>query len=137
MMELNEKPIREKYKEFCGVGNEQMELLIKDKRVPLTIRQICERRIKSNQNDWRNNPFDSCDACIYGKNGKFKIVKNCKIIKSINSKTNLVKGAIKITEKEYNKIKSKEFDEETTKEEIWKELLEDLFENYVEFTLLI
>lgn len=142
-MELNEKPIREKYKEFYGKNIEQMELLIKDKRIPLTMKQIIERRLNSTQDDWKDNYFDTCDAAIQF-NGKIKIIKDCKILKRMTKNTKLVNGKIKVTESQYKKLKAKEFDlsklkldKDLTKEEalshpIWKYLLGNYLENYVE-----
>ena len=141
-MEINEKPLREKYKEFYGENVEQMELLIKDKRVPLTMKDIVERRLNSNQEDWKNNYFDTCDAIVQLK-GKIKIIKNCKILKDMNKNTELEYGAIKITEKIYKKLKGKEFDtaklklnenlskEEVKKHPIWKYLIGNLLDEYV------
>lgn len=128
-MNLNE-PVREKYKEFYGRNIEQMELLIKYKRIPLTMRQIIERRLNSNNNDWKNNYFDTCDAIAYGKDGKFKIVLNSKILKKMTKDTQLKDGAIKITKEEYKKIKSKEFTKDS-KEEVWRFLLGNLYEPYI------
>lgn len=130
-MKLNETQLREKYKEFYGRNNGRMELLIKDNRIPMSVKQIIERRLNSNQKDWRNNYFDTCDAIFYGDNGKFKIVKNSKIPREMTKETKLENGAIKITKAQYNKIKSKEFDNETKKEIIWKYLLEELYEPYI------
>lgn len=141
-MNLNEKPIREKYKEFYGKNPEQMELLIKDKRIPLTFKQIVERRLNSTE-DWRTNYFDTCDALVQF-NGKIKIIKNCEILKEMNSKTKLTDGGIKITKEQYKKLKGKEFEisklnfnNSLTKEEvknhpIWKELLGKYLGTYIE-----
>lgn len=130
-MNLNEKPIREKYKDFYGSNTEKMELLIKDKRIPMTTKQIIERRLNSEQEDWRRNYFDTCDAVVYGKNGKFKIIKNCNKLKEMNSKTKLKKGAIKISKKFYDSIDCEEFSKETDKEVIWKYLIEELYNKYI------
>ena len=130
-MNLNEIPIREKYKEFYGNNCVQMKLLIKDKRTPLSIKQIIERRLNSNQPDWKDNYFDTCDAIIYGEKGKFKIVKNAKILKEMNENTKLINGAIPITKKFYDKLKLKEFDLETSKEIIWEYLLKNLYPKYI------
>ena len=130
-MNLNEKPTREKYKEFYGSNIEQMELLIKDKRIPMTVKQIIERRLNSKQDDWKNNYFDTCDAVVYGENGKFKIVKDCKILRKMNKETELENGAIKITKQEYDKYKGKEFNKNSKKEEIWQYLIGDLYKKYI------
>src|SRR3990167_414574 len=130
-MNLNEKPIREKYKEFYGNNLEQMELLIKDKRVPLTIKQIIERRLNSNQSDWKDNYFDSCDAIFYGDDGKFKIIRDSKVLKEMTNKTKLVNGAIPMTKKKYDKLDLPEFSQESTKEAVWKYLLDKLYDDYI------
>jgi hypothetical protein len=128
-MNLNEKPTSEKYKEFYGKNTEQMQKLISEGRVPMTMKQIIERRLNSKQG-WKDNYFDTCDAIVYGENGKFKIIKNCKILKEMTSKTILTNGAIKLSEKEYKNINGKEFNN-PSKEEVWKYLLEDLYEPYI------
>lgn len=130
-MQLNETPLREKYKEFYGKNTEQMELLIKDKGIPLTMKQIIERRLNSKQPDWKDNYFDTCDSIAYGENRKFKIIKNCKILKLMNKDTKLDNGRIKITKKIYKNLKGKEFEENTPTEEIWKYLLKELYEPYI------
>jgi hypothetical protein len=142
-MNLNEKPLREKYKEFYGKNTEQMELLIKDNRIPLTMQQIIERRLNSKQDDWKTNYFDTCDGLVQFK-GKIKIIKNCKLLKEMTSKTELTNGGIKITEKDYKKLKGKEFDiskikfnnyltkEEVKKHPIWKGLLGEYLSTYIE-----
>lgn len=148
MINLNEQPLREKYKEFYGKNTEQMELLIKDNRIPLTMKQIIERRLNSNMSDWKNNYFDTCDALVQF-NGKIKIIKNCKILKDMTSKTELESDGIKITEQQYKKIKGKEFDvsklkfnEYLTKEEakthpIWKELIGKYLNDYTDLVFSI
>lgn len=144
MISLNERQTREKYKAFEGRYTEQMPVLIKENRITLSMKQIIERRINSKQNDWRNNWFDTCDAIAYGKNGKFKIIKNCEMLKQINPKTKLKNGAIPTTEKEYNKLKGKEFDcseislnrlltkTEALTHHVWKYLLEEHLKEYIE-----
>lgn len=130
-MNLNEKPVREKYKEFYGSNTEQMELLIKDNRIPLSIKQIIERRLNSKQNDWKDNYFDTCDACVYGEDGKFKIVKNSEKLLKMTPITELKDGGILVAKSFYEKLKSKEFSQDTPKEKIWKELLNELYEPYI------
>ncbi len=129
-MKLNEKSIREKYKEFYGKNPEQMGLLIKDNRIPLTIKQIIERRLNSKQDHWKKNYFDTCDAIVYGEQGKFKIVKNCKLLKDMTEQTKLENGAIKISKQFYKELKRKEFSGYHD-EEVWKELLEELYKPYI------
>lgn len=130
-MNLNEKPTREKYKEFFGINTEQMELLRKDNRIPMTMKQIIERRLNSSQPDWNDNYFDTCDAIVYGKNGKFKIDTNNGFLKEMGKHTKLKNGGIKISKNYYNSLKGKEFDKNTPKEEIWKELIGEFYEPYI------
>lgn len=142
-MQLNEITVRQKYKEFYGKNTEKMELLIKDNRIPLNMKDIIERRLNSEQEDWKNNYFDTCDALVQF-NGKIKIIRNCKILKQISSRTSLENGRIKITESQYKKLKGKEFkiselklNNYLTKEEakshpIWKYLLENYLNKYVD-----
>jgi len=144
---LNEQPKREKYKEFYGENTKQMELLIKDNRIPMTMKQIIERRLNSKQDDWRDNYFDTCDALVQFK-GKIKIIKDCELLKSINSNTLLDKGGIKITEIQYKKLKGEEFNinnlklnsfltkEEAKYHSIWKCLLGNLLYKYINLVFL-
>ncbi|KKL23100.1 hypothetical protein LCGC14_2428760, partial [marine sediment metagenome] len=111
--------------------------------VPLTMKDIVERRLNSNQEDWKNNYFDTCDAIVQLK-GKIKIIKNCKILKDMNKNTELEGGAIKVTEQTYRKLKGKEFDtaklklnedlskEEVKKHPIWKYLIGNLLNKYID-----
>lgn len=140
-IQLNNKPVRERYKVFEGSLISQMPKLIKDKRIPMTMKQIIERRLNSNQEDWKDNWFDTCDAVVQFS-GKIKIVKSCELIRSINEKTKLGSGAIEITKQQYKRLKGKEFDKSLvdkslTKEEalnhpIWKYLLGTHLKKYVE-----
>ena len=143
-MQLNDiKPKREKYQEFYGRNIEQMELLIKDKRKPMTVKQIIERRLNSKQNNWRENYFDTCDAIVRYKDN-IKVILNCNLLKKITKKTELTNGGIKTTEKEYQKLKGKEFSisklelngwltkEKALKHPIWRYLLGNLHKDYVE-----
>ena len=141
-MNLNEKQTREKYKVFYGRNVEQMELLIKDKRVPLTMKQIIERRLNSKQDDWRHNYFNTCDLIVQYK-GKIKIVKSCDILKKMNKNTKLTNGGIKLSLKQYKELNGKEFDKsklilnrwltrkEADKHPIWKYLLGEHLLDYV------
>lgn len=131
-MNLNEKPIREKYKEFFGKNNEKMSELIEDGRIPMTVKQIIERRLNSELDDWKDNYFFTCDAIVYGKDGKFKIEKNSKKLLEMNKNTKLKNGAIPISQEYYESIDSPEFSEDDG-DEVWKYLLEDLYDDYVKF----
>lgn len=125
------EPSREEYKEFYGRYNEQMQRLIADGRRPLTMKEIIDLRIKGL---YREKYFDTCDAIVYGEKGKFKIVKNCKKLLEINSQTRLKGGAIPITKKYYDSIKTREFTKDHSREEVWKELVRESYNDYVKLS---
>lgn len=108
-MLLNEKIPRLKYEVFEGIYSKAMEELIKDKRRPLTTEEIIERRVNSKCDDWKDNYFDTCDAIAIHPNGKFKIIKKCDILKKLNNETKLKDYDLVLSEKEYKKLKGKEF----------------------------
>jgi len=147
-MNLNDISPREKYKEFYRKNIEQMQLLVRDNRTPLTMKDIIERRINSSQVDWRNNYFDTCDAIVQF-NGEIKVIKNCNVLKSMNKDTKIENGGIKITEKQFKNLKGKKFkikgmklNEYLTKKEakshpIWKYLLGNLLNKYADLVFSI
>ena len=131
-MNLNETQLREKYKVFEGNWIHVMQEMKKDNRIPMTIKQIAERRLNSKQQDWKDNSFESCDAVIYGEKGNFKIVKNSELLKNV-TKEQIEDFQYKITKEQYEEIEGKEFGVKDKKlnEDIFKLLLEDLYEPYI------
>lgn len=67
------------YKEYFGPVVRQMPLLLEDRRTPLSIADILERRLDSIRQDWKNNHFDSVDAIAYHPSGKYKIVHDAQV----------------------------------------------------------
>ena len=101
------------YKIFEDKYIEIMPKLISEGFKPLTFEQICKLRLEDNS--YFDKWLDTCSMIVYHPNGKFKIVNDSELLKSVNKDTNLVDGAIGLTEKEYKNIKSKEFSREGLK----------------------
>jgi len=117
------------YKEFYGKNIEQMPKLISEGLKPMTIKDIIKQRLDGVEY-FKNNWFDSCDMVVCF-NDKFKIVKDCNILKSMNSNTKLKDRGIELSENQYKELKGKEFKKDCPKEEVWKYLIEDLYEDYI------
>ena len=74
-LQLNESV--QPYKEFPGRNTEQMPLLIKEKRTPLSIYGLGQRRIQvlgeefsdEVRDSWWNNYFDTGDGAAYDTEG--------------------------------------------------------------------
>ena len=130
MTQEQRKEYMKNYKEFFGKYNEQMPNLIGEGFKPMSVYDIIEKRLDGDKY-FEDNYFDTCDAIVYGKKGKFKIIKNCLALLNITPKTKLERGAIKISKVEYENYTAREFNKESTKEEIWKYFLEDLYERYI------
>ncbi len=117
------------YKEFYGTNLTQMPKLISEGLKPMTIKDIIKQRLNGVEY-FKDNWFDSCDMVVCFKD-KFKIIKDCDILKSMNSNTKLKDGGIELSKTQYKKLKGKEFEKDCPKEEVWKYLIEDLYEDYI------
>ncbi len=134
-MKLNE-PIA-LYEEFLGPINEQMPLIIDNGRVPMNIKDIAERRLevlnssfKIVRSSWLFQNFDTGDAIFYHPHSrKFKIDLDSKIMRKINSKTELNEdGLLILPEDIYYELDGKEFTHEevnTVKKLTKKKILEN------------
>ena len=117
------------YKKFYGKNIEQMPKLISEGLKPMTIKEIIRRRLNCEEY-FKSNWFDTCDMVVCFKD-KFKIEKDCDLLRSINPNTELKNRGIKITEEQYKKLKGKEFQKGVSKEDVWKYLLENLYDDYM------
>lgn len=132
MIHARDPPNRKKYKIFQGKNPRQMDLLTRDNRSPMTTKQIIEQRLYSDDALFRDFYFDTGDAIVYGKPGKFKIMRESEFLKTLSSRTRLVEGGVKIPFEFYPKLFTQEYDENSSLEEVWTALIGELYHPYVE-----
>ncbi|MEK6856187.1 MAG: hypothetical protein AABX66_03460 [Nanoarchaeota archaeon] len=91
-LELNDAVLP--YKEFYGRNVDQMPALVADKRVPLSVAGLMERRLNSGKAVWKNNYFDCGDAIAYHPDGGVKIVLDAKPLREMTASSKLKNGAL-------------------------------------------
>lgn len=106
----------EDYRLFYGQNIKQMPKIFKDSdlREPATVSQIVEMKNrafysanKKFKDSWWSSYFDSADAVVYEPDG-IMVVNKPLILRqfsSIDSKKDLIDGALKLTEEQYNSLK--------------------------------
>ena len=112
-LELNETRLL--YKEFYGKNIEQMPRLIADRRVPLSIAELMQRRLDCRNSDpgirssYFDNCFDTGDAIVYHPDGRAKIVLDSEDLRTITPESQISYGALPLTEDDYNTLRGEEF----------------------------
>lgn len=112
-LELND--IRVPYRDFrtdkIVKYVQQMPLLIADDRNPISVAEVMERRLNSEQPDWDNNYLDTGDAVALSARDKdkFKIVRRAPFLRRVTSDTILSNGALVLEEGIYSGIAGPEF----------------------------
>ena len=111
---------KQAYKAFPEKGTapntEQMPKLIADGRVPMNVSQLMQRRldVRNASEDvktaWMDYYFDTGDGVVYHPNGRIKIVLDSQHLREINSQSKLNKGALVLTEEDYNALQGQEFE---------------------------
>lgn len=115
-LELND--IRAPYRDFrtdeVPKYVQQMPLLIADGRIPISVAQVMERRLNSEQSDWNNNYFDTGDAVALSASNrdKFKIVRGAPFLRGVTPDTRLSNGALVLEDGVYAGIQGTEFSRE-------------------------
>ena len=109
----------ELFKEFYGRNTEQMPVLLAENRTHMNTAELMTRRVGVADSDlsdvWFNNYFDTGNGILYSevKTGKVKpVVNNAQILRTLNPKSNLSKGALILSPEEYKAIESSEFTRE-------------------------
>jgi len=127
------------FKEFYGPPNEQMPLLIADGRIPLSLAGLMRRRLEvleegipyAVRNAWWDNSFSTGDLFAGHPDGRFKIVLDSPLIRYLNPKTPLYRGAIRLgkTAEEaalfYEGLQGKEFSRKDLEERLNRFLKRD------------
>jgi hypothetical protein len=103
------------YKEFCGPIPAQMPKLLAERRAPLNVLDVMERRLavrratEKVRRAWHENYFDTSDGVAYHPSGKFKIVLDAPPLLGIGSKSKLRGGALVLDDDAYSKLPGLEF----------------------------
>ena len=153
-MVLKLNATREAYKEFYGRNVEQMPKLIADGRVPMSVAGLMQRRLDVRNSDadvktsYLDNYFGTGDAVVYHPDGRVKIVLDSQTLRGITQNSELINGALVLTEDAYNVLQGEEFkkgklgkvDERLSREQakahpVWKVLARDqaLLNDYVDY----
>src|SRR3989344_8579206 len=153
-MALKLNATREAYKKFHGRNTEQMPKLIADGRVPMSVAGLMQRRLDVRNFDadvktsYLDNYFDTGDAVVYHPDGRVKIVLDSQTLRDVTPKSELINGALVLTEDAYNVLQGEEFkkgklgkvNEGLTREQakahpVWKVLARDqaLLNDYVDY----
>ena len=138
------------YKIFEGRYYDAMPALREEGRIPMTLRQIAEKRLEvliSGDEDlihiWWDTYFNTVDAIAYNKD-EIKVIPNSQMLMNINPDAELKNGALVLTEEQYNNLEGKTFqrselavEEPLTKKQakehpVWQELLGDVLNEYVD-----
>jgi len=90
---------------------QQMSLLVHDGMVPLTVKDIFERRLRTGNYGWRGNSFHTCDVALcQPRSDKFKVALDAEFLRSVESLSGLSdNGALILSEDIYEKINGREF----------------------------
>jgi len=103
------------FKEFYGANNKQMYLLIAEGRTPLSAAGLMKRRLEvlnapeEVMQAWFGNYFDTGDGAVRNADGKLKIVPDAKYLRILTPKTELVNGAVPLSEEAYRSLPGEEF----------------------------
>ena len=111
------------YKLFYGKYLEQMPKLLIEGRIPLSFKDVMQRRLEAANSQypnlieaWLDNYFDTGDACVIDSRGNLKVVHDSNHLRELNSKTKLTNGAIVLSNADYSKLGGEEFSPKTIKE---------------------
>ena len=114
-MALKLNATREAYKEFYGRNTKQMPKLIADGRVPMSVAGLMQRRLDVRNSDadvkssYLDNYFDSGDVMVYHPDGRVKIVLDSQTLRDVTPNSELINGALVLTEDAYNVLQGEEF----------------------------
>ena len=111
----------EQYKDFPGRIIDQMPILIKEGRYPISSAELMEKRLEYSsssdeevKNNWLYNHFHTGDGQARRLDGRVKIALDSQELRELNPKTKLINGALPQSGEEYDRLKGIEL----TKEEV-------------------
>ena len=127
-LQLNEQVVP--YQEFYGRNTEQMPLLIKGGRVPMSAAGLMDRRLEVRgerfspevRAAWHDSYFDTGDGILYHPDGKIKVAPDAQVLRGINSQSRLSDGALVLPAGAYEAAQGAEF----TKEDLRKIIKDSL-----------
>ena len=110
------------YKLFYGKYLEQMPKLLIEGRIPLSFKDVMQRRLEAANSQypnlieaWLDNYFDTGDACVIDSRGNLKVVHDSKHLRGLTPKTELKDGALYLPSGEYDRLDCEEFSPATLK----------------------
>ncbi len=125
-MSLRLNPETEGFKEFYGRSTEQMQELIADGRVPLSVAGLMQRRLDVRNFDakvkssYMDSCFDTGDAVVYHPDGRLKIVLDSQYLREMTPQTQRNDGALVLTQEQYDAMDGEDFKKgELGKTEDW------------------
>ena len=108
-VDLNEPTLVKPYEMYEGRNTKRMPELIADGRTPASVADIMERRVNSQNGNWRSLYFDTGDLIAYHPNGSVKVVRDSPLLRELTPKTPLVNGALVLADGAYEALDGIEF----------------------------
>ncbi len=98
--------------EYPGRNIDQMPLLVKDNRVPISVAGLMQRRLEvlkpgfsqEVRDNWWNSYFDTGDAPAYHPDGRVKVVLDADDLRTMNSQSALLKDGLLLPEGRYENL---------------------------------
>ncbi len=97
--------LREANREFYGRIVEQMQILIADGRVPVSAAELMQIRLDGY---YMEDYYVTGDAVVYYRS-MVKIVLDSQTLREITPESELINGALVLTEEDYNALQGEEF----------------------------
>ena len=108
-VDLNEPTLVKPYEMYEGRNTKRMPELLADGRTPASVADIMERRVNSQNGNWRSLYFDTGDLIAYHPNGSVKVVRDSPLLRELTPKTPLVNGALVLADGAYEALDGIEF----------------------------
>ena len=108
-VDLNEPTGVKPYEMYEGRNTKRMPELLADGRTPASVADIMERRLNSQNPNWKSLYFDTGDMVAYHPNGNIKVVRDAQLLREITAKTKLENGALVLGDGVYESLDGAEF----------------------------
>jgi hypothetical protein len=108
-VDLNEPTLVKPYEMYEGRNTKRMPELLADGRTPASVADIMERRLNSQNPNWKSLYFDTGDLIAYHPNGNVKVVRDAQLLRELTPKTQVVNGALMLPDGMYESLDGVEF----------------------------
>ncbi len=97
------------YRYYRGKLLEKMPLLIAEGRIPVSVADVLERRLHSENPLWKKKKIDTGDMFVYHPDGKIKVVLDAQLLRELTPQTRFCNGAILLEDGAYEALDGAEF----------------------------